>query len=139
VRCQSGATEEKALNPAVFIVCRDVGCSIVLLTAGRIQAGKFLWPDPKDRFLFVLIGICNVYFGQYFFVMGIKYTDALSGSIWQNTIPIFTLFMGLLTGLEKIPMKPHGLAKLAGIAFSVRCPFPSVLSLIFSLVALILL
>eukprot|EP01043_Picozoa_sp_COSAG02_P070797 COSAG02_NODE_12681_length_1510_cov_1.488306_2_plen_113_part_00 len=52
--------EEKALNPAVFIVCRDVGCSIVLLLAGRIQAGKFLWPDPQDRFLFVLIGICNV-------------------------------------------------------------------------------
>ena len=56
----SSGTEEKALNPAVFIVCRDVGCSIVLLVAGRIQAGKFLWPDPKDRFLFVLIGICNV-------------------------------------------------------------------------------
>jgi hypothetical protein len=56
----SGATEGKALNPAVFIVCRDVGCSIVLLLAGRIQAGKFLWPDPQDRFLFVLIGICNV-------------------------------------------------------------------------------
>jgi hypothetical protein len=57
----SGAgTEGKALNPAVFIVCRDVGCSIVLLVAGRIQAGKFLWPEPQDRFLFVLIGICNV-------------------------------------------------------------------------------
>ena len=57
----SGSTGEgKALNPAVFIVCRDVGCSIVLLLAGRIQAGKFLWPEPKDRFLFVLIGICNV-------------------------------------------------------------------------------
>ena len=56
----SGGTEGKALNPAVFIVCRDVGCSIVLLLAGRIQAGKFLWPEPQDRFLFVLIGICNV-------------------------------------------------------------------------------
>ena len=55
-----------------------------------------------------------MYFGQYFFVMGIKYTDALSGSIWQNTIPIFTLFMGLLSGLEKIDMRPHGVAKLAG-------------------------
>ena len=56
----------------------------------------------------------QVYFGQYFFVMGIKYTDALSGSIWQNTIPIFTLFMGLLSGLEKIDMRPHGMAKLVG-------------------------
>ena len=46
--------------------------------------------------------------------MGIKYTDALSGSIWQNTIPIFTLVMGLLSGLEKIDMRPHGMAKLAG-------------------------
>ena len=56
----------------------------------------------------------QVYFGQYFFVMGIKYTDALSASIWQNTIPIFTLVMGLLSGLEKIDMRPHGMAKLAG-------------------------
>ena len=56
----------------------------------------------------------QVYFGQYFFVMGIKYTDALSGSIWQNTIPIFTLFMGLVSGLEKVDMRPHGMAKLAG-------------------------
>jgi hypothetical protein len=55
-----GHDDGKALNPAVFIVCRDVGCSIVLLVAGRIQAGKFMWPDPQDRFLFVLIGICNV-------------------------------------------------------------------------------
>ena len=55
-----------------------------------------------------------MYFGQYFFVMGIKNTDALSGSIWQNTIPIFTLVMGLLSGLEKIDMRPHGMAKLAG-------------------------
>lgn len=56
----AGGPGRKPLSPAVFIVCRDVGCSLVLLLAGRIQAGKFLWPHKQDRFLFVLIGICNV-------------------------------------------------------------------------------
>jgi hypothetical protein len=53
------ASESSCLNPAVFIVCRDVGCSIVLLLAGRIQAREWLWPAKQDRFIFVLIGICN--------------------------------------------------------------------------------
>jgi hypothetical protein len=44
----SDAARCRKLNPAVFIVCRDVGCAIVLLLAGRIQAGKWLWPTEVD-------------------------------------------------------------------------------------------
>ena len=57
---------------------------------------------------------------QYFFVLGIKNSDALHGSIWQNTLPVFTLFMGLLSGIERLRVgQTHGLAKLAGICCTV--------------------
>lgn len=88
----------------------------MLLVAGRIQAEKWLWPASEDRFLLVPIGMQRV-LRQYIFVVGNKNTDALSGSIWQNTIPVFTLFMGLVSGLEKIAFtKPRGLAKMPGVA-----------------------
>ena len=106
----AGGDEAKPMNPAVYNVLRDVGCSIVLIVAGRVQSGEFMWPESNDRFIFVLIGVCNVYFGQYFNVLGVTYANALTSSIWQNTIPVFTLIIGLLSGIERIAMRappPH--------------------------------
>ena len=101
----AGGDEAKPMNPAVYNVLRDVGCSIVLIVAGRVQSGEFMWPESNDRFIFVLIGVCNVYFGQYFNVLGVTYANALTSSIWQNTIPVFTLIIGLLSGIERIAMR----------------------------------
>ena len=101
----AGGDEAKPMNPAVYNVLRDVGCSIVLIIAGRVKSGEFMWPESNDRFIFVLIGVCNVYFGQYFNVLGVTYANALTSSIWQNTIPVFTLIIGLLSGIERIAMR----------------------------------
>ena len=77
----AGGDKAKPMNPAVYNVLRDVGCSIVLIVAGRVQSGEFMWPESNDRFIFVLIGVCKVYFGQYFNVLGVTYANALTSSI----------------------------------------------------------
>lgn len=112
--------KKPAIDPGIFIICRDVGASITLLVAARLYSGKWSWPDVADRFSFVLLGVCNVYFGQYCFVVGIALTDALTGSLWQNTLPVFTLVLSVIAGTENLPLaKRHSWIRLLGIGFTV--------------------
>jgi len=68
----------------------------------------------------VLLGVCSVYFGQYCFMVGISLTDALTGSLWQNTLPVFTLVLSVLGGTEHLPLsKRHSWIRLLGIGFTV--------------------
>jgi len=48
------------------------------------------------------------------------FTSALTGSLWQNTIPVFTLVLSVLAGREAMPLgKAHSWLRLAGVASTV--------------------
>eukprot|EP01064_Diplonema_japonicum_P004826 TRINITY_DN1316_c8_g1_i1.p1 TRINITY_DN1316_c8_g1~~TRINITY_DN1316_c8_g1_i1.p1 ORF type:complete len:364 (+),score=62.56 TRINITY_DN1316_c8_g1_i1:62-1093(+) len=108
------------LDAGVFVLLRDTGAGLFLLLVARLKAGKWVWPDKEDRLACVFLGLFGVYFGQYYLVLGLDQTDAVTTSLWTNTAPVFTFAWGVALGREILqPKRLNFWMKITGLVLSI--------------------
>ena len=102
-------------NPIVFALLREALAAPLLfglscaLESRRESGTKF---TRRDAFQFAVAGL--MLFGtNLLFLIGVKVVGATPGSIWQSSLPVFTLLMGVLFGLEALT-----LLKVLGVLFA---------------------
>ena len=74
------------MDAGVFTIVRDSICASVLALHARRKMGRFTWPSNyEDHYLFIILGLFGLYFGQYFGTLGIKFGSPLLSATWSNS------------------------------------------------------
>lgn len=99
----------RVLPPTALVAFRVVGATIAFLFLQRILAGasRVSRQDYARLFLYSILGVV---LNQFLFVKGLSYTTVINATLLGTTIPIFTLLVCLLMGLDSFSV-----GKLLGI------------------------
>ena len=69
----------------------------------------------------MVLGLTGMFIGQLLFLLGIYLTNANMAAMFQPSVPVWSTFLAMLTGVEPPPVltKSYGLAKIVGILLAV--------------------
>lgn len=114
------AKDSKA-DPLVFCLLRDAGAFPVMLLAAYFVEGKVIMPSLRSIPLLMVLGLTGMFIGQLLFLLGIYLTNANMAAMFQPSVPVWSTFLAMLSGVEPPPMltKSYGLAKIFGIFLAV--------------------
>ena len=109
------------MDPGLFVLLRDANTAWITVLAARRTTGSWaeLLPRPEDQISALTLGVLGVYFGQYLFVLGLKFSSPVLASTWQNLIPAATYLLGFALGTERLDREPATLLRLGGIVAAV--------------------
>ena len=99
-----------AVLPAVSLVGLRVGITALVLFAFQFYRRRIWLRKRSDYTRLAVLSLFGVVFNQLLFVGGLSLTKAANTSLLAVTIPIFTLIVSLIAGIEQIR-----LIKIAGI------------------------
>ena len=91
------------INPVVFSLFRDSCAFPILLTAAYLKEGLRI-PRRKDLPLFLSMGIIGIFGNQVMFIIGLYSAGADIASIFQPSIPVFTVIVALVARQEMAPL-----------------------------------
>ena len=101
------ALKHGSINPIVYAFIRDIVASIILLTAAYIKESKLplneqrFWVKREDLGLFITIGLLMVWGAQGMSALAIANLTPSYFSLLSPLMPVVTLSLAFLTGLEK--------------------------------------
>jgi drug/metabolite transporter (DMT)-like permease len=99
--------------PPLALAAIRVGIATPILMALAWRRDHYV-PSRRDLPILALLGGLGVFANQALFVTGLKFTTATNASILMTSIPVFTIGVAALLGIERIT--PH---RLVGIVLSV--------------------
>jgi drug/metabolite transporter (DMT)-like permease len=88
--------------PAFSLVGFRVGITALALFIFQRYRGNLRLADKKDYWRFFVLSLFGVTFNQILFITGLSMTKASNTSLLAVTIPIFTLSIGAISGVEKL-------------------------------------
>ncbi|HKS30000.1 MAG TPA: DMT family transporter, partial [Pyrinomonadaceae bacterium] len=91
----------RALPPTALVAFRVSGAAIAFVFLQKIL-GRAQSISRKDYALLVLYSILGVVLNQFLFVKGLSYTTVVNATLLGTTIPVFTLLVCLLLGLDRV-------------------------------------
>lgn len=108
-------------DPLVFCLLRDTGAFPVMLIVAFFLEGKVSFPSLRSVPLFMVLGATGMFSGQLLYLLGVYLTSANMASMFQPSVPVWSAFVAMLSGVEPPPIltKSHGLAKVLGIAVAI--------------------
>lgn len=99
----------RALPPTALVALRVAGGATAFLILQRIL-GRAAIINRKDFARLFLYSILGVVLNQFLFVKGLSYTTVVNATILGTTIPVFTLLVCLVLGLDRVSLR-----RIAGI------------------------
>lgn len=93
-----------ALPPTALVAFRVAGAAIAFLALQKIL-GSVPIANRKDYARLALYSILGVVLNQFLFVKGLSYTTVVNATLLGTTIPIFTLLVCLVLGLDRISLR----------------------------------
>ncbi|KAJ8601521.1 hypothetical protein CTAYLR_010764 [Chrysophaeum taylorii] len=105
-----------AFNPLVFAAIREA-CAGPLLLAAALWAERSRGNSCRRRRrrrvpwgAVIVLGVC-IFGNQAAYILGIKFSNGVAGSLWQPSQPVLTLALSVILGREKVSGR-----RVAGIA-----------------------
>ena len=108
-----------AVIPAVSLVGFRIGITALILIVVQAYRGRFWLQYREDYKKLAVLSLFGVTFNQLLFIGGLSLTTASNTSLLAVTIPICTLLVSVVAGIERLrPVKVFGLLlAAAGILF----------------------
>jgi drug/metabolite transporter (DMT)-like permease len=94
----------RALPPTALVAFRVAGGAIAFLILQRVL-GRVSIINRKDYARLILYSLLGVAVNQFLFVKGLSYTTVVNATLLGTTIPVFTLLVCLVIGLDKISLR----------------------------------
>jgi len=95
-----------------LMLCRLIGAAIVFAVIQRSL--RPLWLMPKRDLLWLtLCSIVGVVGNQFIYLRGLSLTTVINTTLLSTTIPVFTLFVSILLGHDRLSLR-----RLAGISLA---------------------
>jgi drug/metabolite transporter (DMT)-like permease len=99
--------------PPIALVGMRVGVAAAILVIFQLYRRRFWLRNSSDYLRLAILGLFGVVLNQLFSLLGISLTTASNASLLIVTIPIFTLLIGFLVGIERVTV-----IKVAGVAIA---------------------
>lgn len=94
----------RALPPTALVAFRVSGATIAFLILQKVM-GSFPAIRRRDYARLLLYSLLGVVLNQFLFVKGLSYTTVVNATLLGTTIPIFTLLVCLLLGLDRVSLR----------------------------------
>ncbi len=102
----------RSMSTTNLMLCRLIGAGIALALIQRNL--RPLWTMPKkDLGLLVLCSFLGVVGNQFVYLNGLSLTTVINTTLLSTTIPVFTLFVSILFGQDRLSFR-----RLLGIALA---------------------
>lgn len=88
--------------PALSIVGFRIGGAAIAFTILQRYRGTLALDEKKHYLQFALLGVLGISLNQMLFFEGLSRTTAVNTSLIATTIPVFTIALGIVAGLERL-------------------------------------
>eukprot|EP00899_Mesostigma_viride_P003757 jgi/Mesvir1/13382/Mv15052-RA.3 len=107
----------RGVDASVLSAMRDTLAFPVLLGAGWFLEG-YRVPTARESMAIALLALFGIFGNQIFFILGLYQTNATLASLIQQTIPVLTAGVAILTGQEPTPTfaDASGWLRIGGMA-----------------------
>lgn len=78
------------------------GAPVLMLLALRFDAMR---PKGRDLLTLAVLGFFGVFLNQLLFIIGLDYTTATNSAILMPSIPVFTVAVAMVMGIERLTMR----------------------------------
>jgi drug/metabolite transporter (DMT)-like permease len=108
----------RAMPSTVLVTFRVAGATVAFLLLLRLR-GPLVVPRRSDLARFALYGLLGIVLNQFLFVKGLELSTVINATLFSTAIPVFTLLVSVLLGLEKLsPRSALGmLIAASGVVF----------------------
>ena len=104
----------RSLSPSSLVALRLSGAALAFTLLQR-KLTPLLKMPAKDMLLVALCTMLGVVGNQFLYVKGLSLTTAINAALLSTTIPVFTLFVSILFGYDKLsPRRLFGITLAAG-------------------------
>jgi drug/metabolite transporter (DMT)-like permease len=102
----------RSMSTTNLMLCRLIGAAIVFALIQRSL--RPLWLMPKrDLVWLTLCSMVGVVGNQFIYLKGLSLTTVINTTLLSTTIPVFTLFVSILLGHDRLSLR-----RLAGISLA---------------------
>ena len=102
----------RSMSTTNLMLCRLIGAAIVFAVIQRSL--RPLWLMPKRDLLWLtLCSLVGVVGNQFIYLKGLSLTTVINTTLLSTTIPVFTLFVSILLGHDRLSLR-----RLAGISLA---------------------
>ena len=91
----------RSMSPSSLVSCRLTGAALAFALLQR-KLTPLLRMPVKDILLLTLCSMTGVVGNQFLYVKGLSLTTAINAALLSTTIPVFTLFVSILFGQDRI-------------------------------------
>jgi drug/metabolite transporter (DMT)-like permease len=94
----------RSMSPASLVACRLTGAALAFALLQR-KLTPLLRMPVKDLGLLILCSMIGIVGNQLLFVKGLSLTTVINATLLSTTIPVFTLFVSILLGHDRLSPK----------------------------------
>lgn len=94
----------RSMSPSSLVACRLTGAALAFALLQR-KLTPLLRMPAKDLLLLVLCSMIGIVGNQLLFVKGLSLTTVINATLLSTTIPVFTLFVSILLGHDRLSPK----------------------------------
>jgi len=91
----------RSMSPASLVSCRLTGAALMFVLLQR-RLTPLLKMPVKDIALLALCSMTGIVGNQFLYVTGLSLTTAINATLLSTTIPVFTLFVSILFGYDRL-------------------------------------
>lgn len=102
----------RSMSPSTLVACRLTGAALAFTLLQR-KLTPLLRMPVKDFALLSLCSMLGVVGNQLLYVKGLSLTTVINSTLLSTTIPVFTLFVSILFGYDRLSLR-----RLIGIALA---------------------
>lgn len=92
------------IHPVLFSLLRDIICLPLMFILSVTVEGPVI-PKFKDVPIFVSLGFTGIFGNQIGFIVGVYMVGSSMAAIFQPSIPVWTLLLALIFGMEPFKLK----------------------------------
>lgn len=109
------------MSPASLVSCRLTGAALAFVLLQR-RLTPLLKMPVKDIALLTLCSMIGIVGNQFLYVKGLSLTTVINAALLSTTIPVFTLFVSILFGYDRLsPRRLFGIMlAAAGVVYLVN-------------------
>jgi drug/metabolite transporter (DMT)-like permease len=96
-----GKVALRALPSTGLVAIRVAGASVAFFTLLRLRGGLRV-PRRDDLARLALYSLLGIVLNQFLYVKGIALSTAVNAALFSTSIPVFTLLVGALLGLDRL-------------------------------------